>query len=97
LAGRPKTVSDDAKATTVSFTPTEKMVIHVIIENRKARKEKGITANEIVVDAVWHLLECVEHKTRAQIEALLPPAPQEQAEPRPKVTEMPSNREKKKR
>ena len=97
MVGRPKTVSDDAKPTTVSFTPTEKMAVHVIVENRKARKEKGITANEVLVDAVWHLLECVEHKTRGQIEALLPAAAPVEDKPLPKVAEITSNRIKKKR
>lgn len=80
--GRPKTRSDDAKATTVCFTPTEKLAIHVISENRKARNEKRTTANEILVDALWHFLVSVEHKTREQIEVLLPPsAPRQIAAP----------------
>lgn len=73
------------------------MAIHVISENRKAREEKKTTATEIVVDAIWHLLEHVEHKTREQIEALLPPAPPKEGKPLPKIAEMPSNRTKKKR
>ena len=94
MVGRPKSVSDDAKPTTVSFTPTEKLAIHVIVQNRKARQESRTTVNEIVVDAIWHLLEKVEHKTRAQIEALLPPAPPKPAEEAPKVTEIRSRKPK---
>jgi hypothetical protein len=96
VAGRPRTISDNAKATSISLTPAERMAIHVISENRKARKEKKTTANEIVVDAVWYLLEHAEHKAREQIEALLPPAPPKQDKPLPKVAEMPSYRTKKK-
>lgn len=73
------------------------MAIHVISENRKARNEKRTTATEIVVDAVWCLLEQIEHKRREQIEALLPPTPPKVDVPVPKVTEMPSNKAKKKR
>jgi len=72
------------------------MAIHVISENRKARKERRTTATEIVVDAVWLLLERVELKTREQIEALLPPAPVVENKPLPNVSEMPSNRTRKK-
>lgn len=87
--GRPRSVSAKAKPTTISFTPTERMAIHVISENRKARSEKKTTANEIVVDALWHLLETVERKTREQIEALLPPQPIQESKPQPTVAEMP--------
>jgi len=97
MAGRPKTVSDSAKPTSISFTPTERMAIHVISENRKAREEKRTTATEIVVDAIWYLLEHVERKTREQIEALLPAAPPKEDKPLPKVAEMPSSRTKKRR
>lgn len=97
MAGRPRTVSDNAKATSISFTPAERMAIHVISENRKARNEKRTTATEIVVDGVWFLLQHGENKTREQIEALLPPAPPKQDKPLPKLAEMPSNRAKKKR
>jgi hypothetical protein len=88
VAGRPRTISEKAKPTSISFTPAERMAIHVISENRKAREEKKTTASEIVVDAVWYLLEQVEHKTREQIEALLPPAPPKEDKPLPKVAEM---------
>jgi hypothetical protein len=71
------------------------MAIHVISENRKARKEKKTTATEIVVDAVWYLLERVEHKTREQIEALFPPPTPAEIMPESKVALMP--RPKKKR
>jgi len=97
VAGRPRTVSDNAKATSISFTPAERMAIHVISENRKARNEKRTTATEIVADGVWFLLEHGERKTREQIEALLPPPPPKQDKPLLKVAEMPSNRAKKKR
>jgi hypothetical protein len=97
VAGRPRTISDNATPTSISFTPAERMAIHVISENRKARKEKKTTANEIVVDGVWYLLEHAEHKRREQIEALLPPSPPKQDKPLPKVAEMPSLRTKKKR
>ncbi len=93
-AGRPRGVSKKARPTTISFTPTERMAIHVISENRKARNEKKTTANEIVVDAVWHLLETVEHKTREQIEVLLPP-PLGEEKPLRKVAEMPTRADKK--
>jgi hypothetical protein len=72
------------------------MAIHVISENRKARQDGKTTANEIVVDAVWHLLETVEHKTRQQIEDLLPPEqPIPENKSLPTVAEMPSRRPKK--
>jgi hypothetical protein len=96
-SGRPRSVSEKAKATTISFTPAERMAIHVISENRKARSEGKTTANEIVVDAVWHLLEQVEHKSREQIEGLLPPAPnREETPPLSKIAQMPSTRSRKK-
>jgi hypothetical protein len=97
VAGRPRTISDNATPTSISLTPAERMAIHVISENRKARNEKRTTANEVVVDAVWYLLENFEHKTREQIEALLPPAPPKEDKPMPKVAEMSINRTKKKR
>ena len=75
MAGRPRTVSKNAKPTSVSYTPAERMALHVISENRKARNEKRTTANEIVVDGIWLLLETAEHRTREQIESLVPPNP----------------------
>jgi len=70
------------------------MAIHVISENRKARKEKKTTATEIVVDGVWHLLEHVEHKTREQIEALLPSPPPAEIKSKEKVAQMPAPKKK---
>jgi hypothetical protein len=88
VAGRPRTVSKNARATSVSYTPAERMALHVISENRKSRNEKRTTTNEIVVDAIWHLLETAEHRTRVQIETLLPPAPPEVEKTQIKIMQM---------
>jgi len=83
---------DDLR-TSILLNPAQKMAIHVIAENRKARKEKGTTLSAILVDALWYFLEHVEGKKREQIEALLPPVVPED-KPATKVTQMPTSTKK---
>lgn len=53
---------------------------------RDGRGEDRKTINDIIVDALWFLIE-KEGKTREDIRAMLPPRPI--AQPKDKVTEMP--------
>jgi hypothetical protein len=70
---RPKRLGDNARQTSISFTPAEMLVIAVIAQRRISRLESRHTQSEIVSDALWRLLEDVEKVPRSQIERLLPP------------------------
>jgi len=74
---RKKRLSDDAKPVTISLGGEERVVLSVIEARRQRRLESGDSPSEIVADALWHFLEHVEKVPREQIEALLPPKPEE--------------------
>ncbi len=62
------------------------MAIHWLKLARDGRGEDRKTINDIMVDALWLLIE-KEGKTREDIRVMLPPRPTVQA--KDKVTEMP--------
>jgi hypothetical protein len=93
MGPREKHVPDHAQRTSVCFTAEDRAAIHGIKEARRSRKNKRTTTNDIVVDALWHYLEKVEGKRREQIQAMLPPPPNESTKGS-NVTQMPKPKRK---
>jgi hypothetical protein len=69
---RPRTISENAKRTTIYLDPATDVALSLIENSRRVRKEKRYQTNHVIADAIWFYLEKVEGKTREQITALLP-------------------------
>lgn len=93
MSPREKHIPDDAQRTSVCLTAQERAAIRWISEVRRAKKDKRTTSNDILVDALWYLLEKAYGKTKDQIRTMIPDVPLE-ARPQSKVTEMPKPRNK---
>lgn len=85
MLGRPKTVSGDAKRTTIQLNPDVNFALSLIENSRRSRKAKRYQPSQIIEDAVWFYLEQIEGKTREQLTSLLPVPPK--ASPQSNVTE----------
>jgi len=62
---------DDAKVVSLSLGGAERVILTVIEVRRRQRGERGETSSQIVADALWHFLDCVEKVPREDIENLL--------------------------
>jgi hypothetical protein len=92
MSPREKHIPDDAQRTSVCLTAEDRSAIRWISEVRRAKKDKRTTSNDILVDALWYLLEKTEGKTKDQIRATLPVTVHER--PKNKITEMPKPKKK---
>ena len=72
MAGRIKRLPKDAKAVALSLGGGERIILSVIEARRRQRGERRETSSQIVADALWHFLDCVERVPREDIEKLLP-------------------------
>ena len=93
MSPREKHIPDDAQRTSVCLTVEDRAAIRWISEIRRAQKSKRTTTNDILVDALWYLLEKAEGKTRDQMRATIPTVTINQS-PQNKVTEMPNPKKK---
>ena len=89
MSPREKHIPDDAQRTSVSLTAEDRAAIRWISEIRRAKKDKRTTTNDILVDALWYLLEKTEGKTKDQMRITIPTVKINQS-PQNKVTEMPT-------
>lgn len=87
MSPREKHVSDDAHRTSVCLTAEDRAAIRWIGEVRRAHKNRRITINDILVDALWYFLEKAEGKTKDQIRAMIPAIPTDRQQDN-KVREM---------
>lgn len=73
---KPRRLPLDAEKTTFGLTPEDQVALDVVRGRRKKRGEARTTANEVIVDGLWLLLEKMEGLTRDEITRLLavPPA-----------------------
>jgi hypothetical protein len=71
MAGRKRTLPDDAKVVSLSLGGAERLVLSTIEVRRRQRSEQGDTPGQIVADALWHYLDTVEGVPRHDIEKLL--------------------------
>jgi hypothetical protein len=95
MSPKEKHVPADAHRTSVCFTAMDRAAVRWISEARRYKKNKRITINDIVVDALWYFLEKTEGKTREQIQETLPPAPPNEAKlQNNNVTQMPKPKKK---
>jgi hypothetical protein len=72
VAGRIKRLPKDAKAVSLSLGGGERVILSVIEARRRQRGERRETSSQIVADALWHFLDCVEKVPREDIERLFP-------------------------
>ena len=91
MSPREKHIPDDAQRTSVCLTAEDRAAIRWISEIRRAKKEKRTTTNDILVDALWYLLEKTEGKTKDQMLATIPTVKINQS-PQNRVTEMPTSK-----
>ena len=75
MSPREKHIPDDAQRTSICLTAEDRAAIHWIAESRKAKKNRRHTANDILVDALYHFLEREFGKTKDQIRQMVPVAP----------------------
>ncbi len=93
MSPRAKHIPDHAHQTTICLTDEEQAAVNWIKAARRLRSEDRTTQNDILVDALWYLLEKVEGKTRDEIRAMVPHVPVSQAF-QDNVKEMPKPRHK---
>jgi len=74
MSPRPKHIPANAHQTSISLTDEEQFAVSWIRTVRRQRGEDRKTLNDILVDALWYLLEKKEGKTKAEIHAMIPPA-----------------------
>ena len=72
-------ISKSAKQTTVTLEPEDHAAINWIRFVRSSRGNERTRLNDILRDALWHYVEKVEGKTKAELVAMLPP--REEKEP----------------
>ena len=72
MAGRIKRLPQDAKPVSLSLGGGERILLSVVEARRRQRGEQRETPSQIVSDALWHFLDCVEKVPREDIEKLLP-------------------------
>lgn len=92
MSPREKHVPDNAVRTTVALTADERAAIRWISDTRRNQRSKRITTNDILVDALWQLVESEYGQTRDQIKAMVPLAQPEIKNA--KVAEMPKSKNK---
>ncbi len=71
MAGRKRTLPDDAKVVSLSLGGAERLVLSTIEVRRRQRSEQGDTPGQIVADALWHYLETIENVPRTDIQKLM--------------------------
>lgn len=79
MAGRIKSLPDDAKVVSLSLGGAERLILSAIEVRRRQRGENRETSSHIVADALWHFLDCVEKVPRDDLQKLL-------VEPQPKAS-----------
>lgn len=91
MSPKPKHIPDEAYRTTIRLADDEQFAINFL---KTARRQKGNdrkTLNDILVDAMWLLLEKEEARSKQEIRAMMPVRPPEKSG-RVNVAEMPKPR-----
>jgi len=91
MSPRATHTSPDATLTSIKLTDEDRTAINWIKLARKRRGEDRDRINDILVDALWYLLERMERKTREDIQSMMPPPPPAK-EASKKVTQMPKRK-----
>lgn len=74
---KPRTAPKDAKKVTVSLTPEAELALQAIASRRRKRGDGKDSRDEIIDEAIWHLLTEVEKVPRDSIERIVPSIPEE--------------------
>jgi hypothetical protein len=74
---KPRTTPKDAKKVTVSLTPEAQLAVQAIASRRRKRGVGKDSRDEIIDEAIWHLLTEVEKVPRHRIDEIVPPIPEE--------------------
>jgi len=74
MSPKAKHIPDNAHRTTVCLTDEDRAAINWISAARRRRRDNRTTLNDILVDSLWYMLENKEHKTREEIQGMVPPA-----------------------
>jgi hypothetical protein len=93
MSPREKHIPDGAQRTSICLTAEDRAAIRWISEVRRTQKDKRVTINDVIVDAIWYFLEKTENKTKDQIRAMVPIIPTVERRQN-KVTTMPKPRNK---
>ena len=93
MSPREKHVPDMAQRTSVCLTTEDKAAVRWVSDTRRIQRNRRTTLNDILVDALWYLLEKEYGKTKQEIQSMVPQLPA--AEPlATKVREMPKPKKK---
>jgi hypothetical protein len=93
MSPKEKHIPENAQRTSICLTAEDRAAIRWINEVRRAKRDKRITTNDILVDALWYFLEKTEGKTKDQIQAMVPPVPVSERRQN-KIAEMPKPKNK---
>lgn len=93
MSPREKHVPDNAVRTTVALTANERAAIRWISDARRNQRNRRVTTNDILVDALWRLVESDYGMTREEIHSMVPAAATEPHE-NAKIAEMPKPKSK---
>jgi hypothetical protein len=74
---KPRTTPKDAKKVTVSLTPEAELALQAIASRRRKRGDGKDSRDEIIDEAIWHLLTEVEKVPRQNIDEIVPSIPEE--------------------
>ena len=91
MSPRPKHIPEGARTTSIALTEEDRAAVNWVRLARERRGENRKTLNDILVDALWLLLEKAEGMTREEIRAMIPPLPQAGTN-KSKITEMPKHK-----
>jgi len=75
MSPREKHVPNNAQRTSVCLTAEERAAAQWISAARRLQRNKRTTLNDILVDALWHLLENEYGKTKSEIHRIVPDLP----------------------
>jgi hypothetical protein len=90
MCPREKHVPEGARATSLSLTDEDRAAIVWVGSVRRRRKNNRTTLNDILVDALWELVQ-KEGKTEEDFRAMMPTEPAEEKPPS-KIKEMPNRK-----
>jgi hypothetical protein len=86
-------VPDDARNTSVRLTEEDREAIHEISKARRAKNDGRTRINDILVDALWELLQKETGKTPLEIAGAMPVPPSRAAD-KDKLKQMPPPKKK---
>lgn len=88
MSPREKYIPDDAHRTSICLTAEDRAAVRWMYEIRRAKGDRRTTTNDILIDALWFLVEKGEGIPREQVRASMPVI-QASQRTRDNVAEMP--------